>query len=194
MNNTDIITVESFIRKNIAGYEAADFTLPFVTEQRTVTAHTIITNYNQVESKLMLLCEGVVQISTRKGDEEKILEFIFTGEFFGAYTSFVLQQPSDVQVTALTPCNMIVIQHDNLLRANQTSLLSSHLNLHVANQLFLSRARREKDFLTLSAEERYKVLLEKNPEVVKQLPGNKIARYLGIQAESLSRIRKAIIP
>lgn len=188
------MTIESFIQQNIAGYEAGNFTLPFDVVQQTVQAHTIITDYNHIEDKIMLLQEGVVQVSTLKGEEEKILEFAFTGEFFGAYTSFVLQQPSDVQVVALTPCTISIIQRESFLRANETSLVSAHLNLHIANQLFLSRARREKDFLTLSAEERYKVLLEKDPEVVKQLPGNKIAKYLGIQAESLSRIRKAIIP
>ena len=188
------MTIKSFIQQNIAGYEAGDFTLPFDTEQRALQTHTIITDYNQVEDKIMLLQEGVVQVSTLKGEEEKVLEFVFAGEFFGAYTSFVLQQPSDVQVVALTPCTISMIQRESFLRANQTSLVSAHLNLHIANQLFLSRARREKDFLTLSAEERYRVLLEKDPEVVKRLPGNKIARYLGIQAESLSRIRKAIIP
>jgi CRP-like cAMP-binding protein len=193
MNNTPM-TIESFIQQNIGGYESGEFTLPFGVEQRTIQIHTIITDYNQVEDKIMLLREGVVQVSTLKGEEEKILEFVFPGEFFGAYTSLILQQPSDVQLIALTPCEVSIIQRDSLLRANQTSLLSCHLNLHIANQLFLSRARREKDFLTLSAEERYKVLLEKDPEVVKRLPGNKIARYLGIQAESLSRIRKAIIP
>lgn len=188
------MTIESFIQQNIAGYEACEITLPFEVQQQTIEGHAIITDYNQLEDKIMLLKEGVVQVSTLKGEEEKILEFVFPGEFFGAYTSFVLQQPSDVQLVALTKCEISVVQRDSLLRANQTSLLSNHLNLHIANQLFLSRARREKDFLTLSAEERYKVLLEKDPEVVKRLPGNKIARYLGIQAESLSRIRKAIIP
>lgn len=188
------MTIESFIRKNIAGYEGVNFILPFNVDQRTIQAHAIITDYNHVEDKIMLLQAGVVQISTLKGEEEKILEFVFAGEFFSAYTSFVLQQPSDVQVIALTKCEISVIHRKDLQRANSESLVSNHLNLHIANQLFLSRARREKDFLTLSAEERYKVLLEKDPEVVKHLPGNKIAKYLGIQAESLSRIRKAIIP
>ena len=60
--------------------------------------------------------------------------------------------------------------------------------------MFLARARREKDFLTLSAEERYLALMHKAPEVIQLIPVNKIARYLGIQPESLSRIRKSVIP
>jgi CRP-like cAMP-binding protein len=93
----------------------------------------------------------------------------------------------------LSKCKVSIVRHDDLLRENQVSLISSHLSLHIAQQLFLSRAEREKDFLTRSAEERYRKLFEKDREVIKLIPGNKIARYLGIQPESLSRIRKSII-
>lgn len=187
------MTIETFIKKQLPEYKDSNFILPFEVEQKWFNKDCIITPYGQMENRIFLLSEGIVQVSTLKGEEEKILEFVFPGEFFCAYTSFLLHQPSDVQVTTLTKCNVNIIKREDLDRANQVSLLSSHLSLHIAQQLFLSRARREKDFLTLSAEDRYKTLLEKDPEVVKLIPGNKIAKYLGIQAESLSRIRKSII-
>lgn len=187
------MTIERFIKHHLPGYENRDFVLPFEGEQKSFSTNYVITDYGQVESKILLLSEGVIQISTLKGEEERILEFVFPGEFFGAYTSFLLQQPSDVQVTTLSKCIVSIIKREDLLRANQVSMVSNHLSLYIAQQLFLSRARREKDFLTLSAEERYKMLLEKDPEVIRLIPGNKIAKYLGIQAESLSRIRKSII-
>jgi CRP-like cAMP-binding protein len=186
--------IEAFIKKYIPGYEKDDFVLPFEVTERNFDANVIITDYGYVEDKMLLLAEGVVQISTLKGEEEKILEFAFPGEFFGAYTSFLLQQPSDVQVMTLSKCSVSIIRREDLLRTSQVSLLSSHLSLYIAQQLFLSRARREKDFLTLSAEERYTQLLERDPEVIKLIPGTKIAKYLGIQPESLSRIRRSIIP
>ncbi|SKC62356.1 Crp/Fnr family transcriptional regulator [Ohtaekwangia koreensis] len=187
------MTVETFIRTNLPIYKESDFALPFEVEQKEFGKDYIITRYEQVENRILLLSEGIVQISTLKGDEEKILEFVFPGEFFCAYTSFLLQQPSDVQVITLADCRVSIIKREDMHRANQVSLVSSHLSLHIAQQLFLSRARREKDFLTLSAEDRYKRLLEKDPEVVQRIPGNKVAKYLGVQAESLSRIRKSII-
>jgi CRP-like cAMP-binding protein len=183
----------SFIKQHIPGYEKGDIELPFQTVHKTFDKEVVVTHYGQVERKIYLLHEGVVQISTQKEEEEKILEFTFPNEFFGAYTSFLLQQPSDVQVTTLSECNVTVILREDLLRANRDSLLSNHLSLYIAQQMFLSRARREKDFLTLSAEERYKILLEKEPGIIQTIPGNKIAKYLGIQPESLSRIRKSII-
>jgi CRP/FNR family transcriptional regulator, anaerobic regulatory protein len=187
------MTVEIFIKKHLPEYKDSNFILPFEVEEKSFDKDYAITPYGQVENKILLLSEGIVQVSTLKDEEEKILEFVFPDEFFCAYTSFLLQEPSDVQVMTLTKCKAKIIKREHLLRANQVSLLSSHLSTHIAQQLFLTRARREKDFLTLSAEDRYKRLLEKDPEVIKHIPGNKIAKYLGVQAESLSRIRKAII-
>lgn len=188
------MTIELFIRKHLPTYKNKDFELPFDVEEKIIDRECIITPYKKVENKVMLLREGIVQICTLKEDEEKILEFVFPGNFFCAYTSFLMQEPSDVQVIALTKCNVCIIKRDDLEHNNDSSLVASHLSLYIARQLFLSRAKREKELLTLSAEERYKMLLEKNPEIIKMIPGNKIAKYLGIQAESLSRIRKSIIP
>lgn len=184
---------ETFIRKKLPGYQNLEFTIPFNPTQTEFGVNTVITGYNQIENRIYLLNEGLIQVSTLKGEEERILEFVFPGEFFCAYTSFLLQQPADVQVMALAPCKVTVIDKDELIQASKMSLLANHLSLHIAQQMFLSRARREKDFLTLSAEERYLFLLERDPAIIQHLPGNKIAKYLGIQAESLSRIRKSII-
>lgn len=187
------MTLIEFIKQHFPGHLGDQRVLPFETRQESIDSHHVITNYGQVENKILFLSEGVVQVSTMKGEEERILEFVFPNEFFSAYTSFVRQEPADVQVLTLTKCNITIIEREDLLQANRSSLLANQLNLHIAQQLFLSRAQREKDFLTLSAEERYRMLLKKDPEIVKLIPGVKIARYLGIQPESLSRIRKSII-
>ena len=188
------MSIELLIKKNLSGLVNGDFVLPFEVEAKSLAKGQVVTHFGNVEDKLLFLDEGVVQVNTLKGEEERILEFVFPGEFFSAYTSFLLQEPSDVQIITLRSCKVSIIKRENLLRANQVSLIAAHLSLYVAQQLFLSRARREKDFLTLSAEERYRLLLEKDPNVVLQIPGNKIASYLGIKPERLSRIRKSIIP
>src|SRR5262249_18348620 len=43
-----------------------------------------------------------------------------------------------------------------------------------------------------TAEEKYRKLLDKNPEMVLKIPQVYIASYLGIKPQSLSRIRKKI--
>jgi CRP-like cAMP-binding protein len=160
------MTIETIIKQHLPAFKDVNFSLPFEVTHRIVKANSVLTGYGEIENKIFLLNEGIVQISILKGEEERILEFVFPGAFFCAYTSFLLQQQSDVQVTTLTGCSISMINKESLLQANQVSLLSNHLSLHIAQQLFLSRARREKDFLILSAEERYKMLLEKGTNIL----------------------------
>lgn len=60
----------------------------------------------------------------------------------------------------------------------------------MTEQLYLRKVKREKQFLAASAEERYAALLRTQPGLVRQLPVDKMARYLGLRPSSLSRIRR----
>ncbi len=52
--------------------------------------------------------------------------------------------------------------------------------------------QRMNDMAKLTAEQRYKKLLDTKPNICKNVPLKYIASYMGIKPESLSRIRKYI--
>ncbi|WP_315823824.1 hypothetical protein [Paraflavitalea speifideaquila] len=60
----------------------------------------------------------------------------------------------------------------------------------MAEAQYVKRLRKEMDFLSYTAEERYVRLMEKNPQLIQQISVKHLSSYLGIQPESLSRIRK----
>ena len=62
----------------------------------------------------------------------------------------------------------------------------------MAEMLYIRRTKREIALLTKSATERYKLLLKQHPNLVQEISVKHLASYLGIQPESLSRIRKKI--
>lgn len=49
------------------------------------------------------------------------------------------------------------------------------------------------EFKTSSPEQRYLNLLQKRPDLIQRVPQNQLASYLGIKAESLSRLRARIL-
>jgi CRP-like cAMP-binding protein len=53
----------------------------------------------------------------------------------------------------------------------------------------MKKERREMEFLSLTAEDRYRLLLERAPELEQRVRQKDIARYLGITPVALSRIR-----
>ena len=53
----------------------------------------------------------------------------------------------------------------------------------------MKKERREKEFLTESAETRYRMLVDQSPGLLDKVRQKDIARYLGITPVALSRIR-----
>jgi CRP-like cAMP-binding protein len=186
-------SIKNFIATKVDTNYQLDDDLPFPISVKTFEKHTIITPYHQIEKKAYFLVRGIVKISViREDGEERILEFFFPGNFFSAYTSFLTQKPSKVEIEALTCCDVEVIEYADIQDAYTHSILANKLGRLVAEQYYISKTKREKDFLTKSATERYLELVDKRPELVKQIPVHAIAKYLGIKPESLSRIRKEI--
>jgi CRP-like cAMP-binding protein len=167
--------------------------LPFKLTEQGFSAGKIITDYDQVETNAYFLKSGMVQISMVYNGDERILDFVFENNFFGAYTSLLTNRPSDVQLTTLTKTSVEIIDYNDLKNAYKTSLLANQLGRYVTERLYINNTKREKDFLTKNAEQRYRELLDKRPDIISSIPVNKIAKYLGIHPESLSRIRKSII-
>jgi hypothetical protein len=62
----------------------------------------------------------------------------------------------------------------------------------IAERLFIDAAKSKRNLMIQSAEERYLELLSNQPHIFERLPQHLIASYLGIQPQSLSRIRAKI--
>lgn len=169
-----------------------DGKLPYPTTILKIKKGQVLTEFGQIESNAYFLRSGIVELSIRSYQTIKIIDFFFTYELVCAYTSFLTQQPSDVRVVALADGEAEVIQYKDLQEAYKTSASANFVGRVLNEQAYLRKAQREKDFLTKTAEELYSELLEAHSDCIMKIPVNKIARYLGIHPESLSRIRKKL--
>lgn len=145
----------------------------------------------EVEKNFYFINSGIVEATIfNNKEEERIIEFFFPGQFVASFTSLLSQQPSNVFQSCITECVLEVIDFSKFKEACNSSQVSGSYYIKLLENAYIQRSNREKDFLTLSAEERYSKLIESRTEVIQQIPVNKIAKYLGIHPESLSRIRK----
>jgi CRP-like cAMP-binding protein len=183
----------TFLNAQFGAVFADQSQFPVILKDQSFKKGAIITDYGQIERKLYFINSGFVQLTMLHDGEEKIIEFFFQDSFVCAYTSFLKQEASDVRVTALTDCKTEIIQYSDLQNAYHTSLIVNKLGRLLTEQIYMIKTKREKDFLTKSAQERYTELLSLRPDILKLIPVNKIAKYLGIHPESLRRIRKLTI-
>lgn len=150
----------------------------------------VITQYGQIEIALYYMNHGIVEMTIKSYVSEKIIDFFFENEMVCGFTSFLTQLPTDVQIKALTDCEVEVIKHEDLMKAYKHSLGANKFGRIATEQGYIRKSNREKDLLTKTAEERYVELFQAKSQYISYIPVNKIAKYLGIHPESLSRIRK----
>jgi CRP-like cAMP-binding protein len=182
------MTISEFIKTNLH----TDEVLPFETPVETFKKNSEISSKGKIERFAYFIHSGIVQAAIDSQGEEKIIDFFFPNQFFSSYTSFLTQCPSDVIISAVTNCEVEVIDLHKLQAAYQTSLVCNQLGRYAIEKVYIKRIEREKSFLTKNAPEKYLELITYHPEIVELMPVKKVAKYLGIHPESLSRIRKTV--
>ncbi|MDK1286454.1 Crp/Fnr family transcriptional regulator [Pseudoalteromonas umbrosa] len=121
--------------------------------------------------------------------KETIKSFIQAGTIIGSLNAAHCNVPSTFSLEALASCELIQVPFNELLALSKKSISISQEFIQILLSLSLKKERREYELLTLSASERYKNLCYDQPELVKMLTQNDIAKYLGITPVALSRIK-----
>ena len=120
------------------------------------------------------------------------MAFMFENDYVSAYYSFLSRRPSLMAIQALTPVIVYSMSEKDLDRLCNESKNAERIGRLNAERIYRRKEEREISLLTMSATERYTELLKRSPQLFQQIPLKYIASYLGIQPESLSRIRKQL--
>ena len=151
--------------------------------------------YLQKEGKLSgdtyFVLKGCIRQYILKGGEEKTIDFFTENQWI------ISSNSSELEVL---PFNLICMEDSELVSGNENK--AQKLFERFPHFEALARAVMEKTFAaqrslmisyhTDSAEERYLKLLHSRPDIFQRVPQYHIASYLGVQPESLSRIRKRL--
>jgi len=149
----------------------------------------VLVEAGKLQSNFYFLKQGIVEV-TIPGKKEWIYDFFFPNSVIGAYSSLLTGRPSRIAITAIEDCEVEAYAWFELKKQYATSIGANQLGRFITEQIFLLHSKREIDFLSKSAEQRYIELLQFQPDLILKIPVHRIARYLGIHPESLSRIRK----
>ncbi|MBW8683709.1 Crp/Fnr family transcriptional regulator [Chitinophaga rhizophila] len=153
---------------------------------------SFLTHAGRVSSAIYFISSGIVRVFTPHQDKEVCLDFAFPGQFSTAYASFITQLPSTVSLQAITPVMGFAFYYKDLQELYNVSHAAERTGRLLAEYQYLRKYRRELAFLQYTAKERYQQLMDEHPHVIQQIPVKYIASYLGIEPESLSRIRKGL--
>ncbi|WP_341900462.1 Crp/Fnr family transcriptional regulator [Fluviicola taffensis] len=118
--------------------------------------------------------------------------FVFENDFVVDYDSFLEGKPSKYAIQALEDVEIVTFNLEALQKAYNQSQNWERFGRIMAEQSYKLTTQRVESFLFLDGERRYLDLQENHPLIFDRIPLYHIASYLGMERESLSRLRKKI--
>lgn len=121
---------------------------------------------------------------------EHIVRFGLENWWLGDQESFHLLTPTRYNIDMLEDTDLLVIDTTDAFELRD-QIRSFDLTIKaMERQQSIASQKRIHAAISMTAEEMYDDLVKSYPEFVQRFPQNMIASYLGISAETLSRIRK----
>lgn len=161
---------------------------------RSIPKNGFFVREGEKSNHIAFVEKGLFKYYYLKEGKELINRFYMEDDWMGDYRSFLTRQPSLVYIEAVEDAQLFLLGYEHLQQLYNNSKSFERLGRLVAERLYLATVDRYSLFLSSTPEERYLKLLNERPQLVNRVPLKQIASFLGIQPESLSRIRKRINP
>lgn len=123
---------------------------------------------------------------------EHIVQFAFEDNWISDLHSYLEEKPATLYIESIEDSDVLLISKEDMERLfHNIPALERWMRLLLQNA-YVAVQRRLNNALSITAEERYAALLRFHPDIATRVPLIHIASYLGITAESLSRIRRQL--
>ena len=136
---------------------------------------------------------GVFRSYINTDQRDATFYFAAENDFICDYSSFLPQRPSDKNIQALEPAEVRVISFDGLQEFYQNVVLGERFGRLIAEEIFLDSIQQLASFYSDKPAVRYRNFVHRFPQLVQRLPQYYIASYVGIEPQSLSRIRRRFL-
>ncbi|CAN5332022.1 Crp/Fnr family transcriptional regulator [soil metagenome] len=161
-------------------------------KKKKVPKGSYLLEAGQVCDYVAFINKGHFRTLTLVNNEELTYNFFFDGNFITDYPSFISRQPSLESHQALEDAEVLMLSYDDMQMIYKKVPVWERFGRLIAEFIILGIGERDRSMLFLSPEEQYLNLMKTRPKVIANIPQHYIASYLGIQPESLSRIRKRL--
>jgi len=163
----------------------------FISEE--VPAQTNLLEAGKVERYIYFLNTGIVKGYQNIDGKIIVQHLVAEQDFFTSLDSFMTETPSLDYYETVTACKLIKISKPDFdILQNETKFWGAFVK-DVTNEHLSCKLERVKDFQILTAKERYLKFINQYPKLALNVSIDNIASFLGMEPQSLSRIRKQIV-
>ena len=135
---------------------------------------------------------GLFRIYYLKDGTEVNTCFCKENSITSAFESLVSRAPSGQSIQALEDSVVLMLSYENLQKLYSRSPVWQSIGLFMTEKECLRLLNRTATLSFETALEKYKKLLDQEPDLLQRVPIQHIASYLGVSRETLSRIRSRV--
>ncbi len=179
--------------KNMLPYERFEEFVA-IGKDKTLMCSDYFIKSGEIPFKIAFIRKGLFRYvyTNDKGDE--FTKAIMTeNNFISSYSAMVLGKPSYFSIEALEDSQIMEIKWNNFQELLEKNIFWLKFLMKFLEKGYMIKEKRERELLLLDAEARYKDFLIEFPGIEQRIKQGIIASYLGIQPETLSRIRRKIV-
>jgi CRP-like cAMP-binding protein len=147
----------------------------------------------QIQKEVGFITNGLIRsffIDTN--GNEKTVRFYAQNDYATHYTAFITQQPSKYSFQCLEETNIALLSFDNMQRAYKQLPGFEKYGRLIAEEILKMQQHRIESFVFQTAEERYLDFLKQNPDLYNRVSLSHLCSYLGIERQTLTRIRQRL--
>ncbi len=188
MNNALINYISKFVSLDDLEIQDIDALL----ENKRFKAGDILLKEGSISRVSYFNLKGCVRMYYLIDGEEKTTHYYTENQFITSFRSFTNQIPADHYLQCIEDCELVLVSYEA-----EQELLNKHPKLEFFARVILENELANyqhmlSSYIISNPESRYKNFIKNYPELLQRIPLYQLASYLGITAESLSRIRKRI--
>jgi CRP-like cAMP-binding protein len=183
---SDLIAKEMFLTPE--EIEAVDTLIPI----KEFKKGRLLLEEGSIAKECYFNIKGCVRSYQILNGEEKTTQFFIEGDPIASLLSYLNKTPANHYFECIEDCTLAVLSFDNEQRLYKQYPKFEALCRNSIEQEFGKQQEVLQNYLTRNPEERYLMLQETRPELLQRVPQYHLATFLGVQPESLSRIRKRI--
>lgn len=154
--------------------------------------NTLISTEGKVERYVYFLSKGIIRGYHNCNGKIVVEQLVGAGDFFSSFDSFMQETPAPDNFESVTACEVYKISKPDFILWKSAAEKWANYIQEVVNDHLNCKINRVRDFQTLTAKERYIKFVENHPNLALLVKVDTIASYLGIEPQSLSRIRRQI--
>jgi len=147
----------------------------------------------KVQKSLGFIVTGLVRsyYIDQEGNEITV-GFYPEGQYAKHYHAFIMRQYSRYFIQCLEPCSFVCIGFDDLQWIYQQSSQFERYGRLIAEEVIKAQQARIESFIFQTTEERYIQFTRENKSLFNRISVSHLCSYLGIERQSLTRIRQKL--